>query len=224
MPDCSTRKSNRHDRFRYPAPATLVASLWVLLVLVVPSMSAAETPRIAPLAPADWSEAQRQLLQPYLADGKVYNVFSTLANHPDLARDWLGFALHILRRNTLPARERELLILRTGWLCEAEYEWAHHVVIGREAGLDDHAIALIMQGPNAPGIAARDRLLLRAADELHRDQKISQATWTALSAHYDTRQMMDIVMTVGQYTLVSMALKSFGVQIEDGFTGFGEPD
>jgi 4-carboxymuconolactone decarboxylase len=191
-----------------------------LLALAAAGAAQADEPRIAPLPPAAWSAEQRELLAPYLRDGKVYNVFSTLANHPELARDWLGFALHILKRNSLPARERELLILRTGWLCEAEYEWAHHVVIGKESGLVDGDVDRIMQGPNAPGLAPRDRLLLRAADELHRDQQVSQATWDALGEHYDTRQLMDIVMTVGQYTLVSMALKSFGVQLEEGFAGF----
>ncbi|MCB1747264.1 MAG: carboxymuconolactone decarboxylase family protein [Gammaproteobacteria bacterium] len=191
-----------------------------LLALATTSAAWAEPPRIAPLPPAEWSAEQRELLAPYLNDGKVYNVFATLANHPELARDWLGFALHILKRNSLPARERELLILRTGWLCEAEYEWAHHVVIGKESGLTADDVERIMQGPNAPGLDPRDRLLLRAADELYRDQRVSQPTWDALGAHYDTRQLMDIVMTVGQYTMVSMALKSFGVQLEDGFTGF----
>ena len=54
-------------------------------------------------------------------DGEVLNIFGTLAHHPDLLRRWLVFAAHVLSKNTLPARERELLILRTGWNCTSRY-------------------------------------------------------------------------------------------------------
>ncbi len=57
-------------------------------------------------------------------------------------------------------------------------------------------------------------------DELHSDAFISDSTWQSLSEHFDTQQMMDIVFTVGQYNLVSMALNSFGVQLDDGLPGW----
>ena len=118
------------------------------------------------------------------------------------------------------ARERELLILRIGWLCQAEYEWGQHVVFGKGAGLTDEEIARIKEGPDAKGWAPFDAALLRAADELHADAFISDATWAALSARYSTEQLMDVVFAVGQYNLVSMALNTFGVQLDKGVKGF----
>lgn len=181
-----------------------------------------DQPRIAPVPKAEWNDAQRALLQPYEDSNRLYNVFTTMANHPDLARDWLQFGSHILSRNTLPPREREILILRIGWLCRSEYEWAQHVRIGRGVGLTDDDIAHIMAGPEADGVGARDRLLLQAVDELHEDAFITDATWSGLAEHYSREQMMDIVFTVGQYNLVSMALNSFGVQLDEGLQGFPE--
>jgi alkylhydroperoxidase family enzyme len=177
-------------------------------------------PRIAPVAKEAWNEAQREFLEPLAQTGRLYNVFSTLANHPDLYRDWTTFASYILRRSTLPPRDREILILRIGWLCHAEYEWAQHVRMGRRAGLTDDDFRRIRQGPSAPDLSEHDRLLLVATDELHEDACISDATWQALSKHYDIRKMMDIVFTVGEYNLVSMALNSFGVQLDEGLEGF----
>jgi alkylhydroperoxidase family enzyme len=177
-------------------------------------------PRIAPVQRADWTEAQRQILEPFEQQARLHNVFTTMANHPDLARDWLTFASHVLRRNTLPARDREVLILRIGWLCDAEYEWAQHVRIGKSVGLTDDDIRLIGAGPGAEGLNAHDRLLVTAADELHEQAMVSDKTWSALTKVYDTRQMMDLVFTVGEYNLVSMALNSFGVQLDEGFEGF----
>ncbi len=177
-------------------------------------------PRIPPVTDAEMTEAQKEVLGPILKRDNVDNVFRTMVQHPDLCRRWMVFANHILGKSTLPAREREVLILRIGWLCQAEYEWAQHVVIGKNAGLTDGEISDIKEGPAAPAWSEQDRLLLQATDELHKDAIISDKTWNALSKTYDRHQMMDIVFTVGQYNLVSMALKSFGVQLDDRLEGF----
>jgi alkylhydroperoxidase family enzyme len=152
----------------------------------------------------------------------VLNIFATLAHHPKLLKRWLVFGNHVLFKSTIAARERELLILRTGWLCRAEYEWGQHVTIGKEAGLTNDEILAIARGPDDPMWGAFDAALLRATDELHRDQCISDATWAALSEHLDTKEMLDLIFTVGQYTLVAMALNSLGVQREPGVAGFPE--
>jgi 4-carboxymuconolactone decarboxylase len=179
-----------------------------------------QQPRIDTVKKESWTPAQRELLEPLEKTGRLYNIFQTLANHPTLQKEWMTFATYILRNNTLPPRDREILILRIGWLCKAEYEWAQHVRIGKRAGLTDDEIRGIQEGPAAALWNDHDRLLLKATDELHADACVSDATWQALSKNYDTRQMMDVVFTVGQYNLVSMALNSFGVQLDEGLEGF----
>lgn len=114
----------------------------------------------------------------------------------------------------LPARERELLILRTGYLCRAPYEWGQHVVIGRAAGLTDDEIARVATGPAADGWSAEEATLLRAADELHADSCIGDATWAALAERWDEQQLIEVCMVVGQYHLVAFALNSIGVEPE----------
>jgi alkylhydroperoxidase family enzyme len=146
----------------------------------------------------------------------MLNIFRTLANHPGLMKRWLVFGNHVLGKSTLPARERELVILRIGWLCRSGYEWGQHVAIGKVTGLSEEEIARIAKGPSADGWTAADRALLRATDELHADAFVSDATWSELAGALSTQQLMDLVFTVGQYNLVSMALNSFGVQPEPG--------
>ena len=87
--------------------------------------------------------------------------------------------------------------------------------IGRQAGLSVAEIERLKSAPDASGWTEAESALLRAVDELHGDQFISDATWQQLGKHYDTRQVIDIVFAVGQYTMVSMALNSLGVQIEE---------
>ena len=176
--------------------------------------------RIRPLPESEWDDETRGLLENLRRDGQVYNIFTTLAHHPKLLKRWLVFASHILSASTLPAREREIVILRTGWLCRAEYEWGHHVAIGKKVGLTDDDIKRIAEGPNAPGWSRFESMLLRGVDELHANSFVSDSTWNAIGERYNTEQLIDFVFTVGQYNLVSMALNSLGIRLEEGFEGF----
>jgi 4-carboxymuconolactone decarboxylase len=177
-------------------------------------------PRLEPLAEEKWDDETRETLERLKVDGRVFNIFRTLAAHPKLLKKWLVFGNHILNKSTLPPRERELLILRVGWLCRAEYEWGQHVVIGKRAGLTDDEIDRVKEGPDAPGWSEFDATLLRAVDELRAQAFISDAVWDALAATYDTRQLLDLIFTVGQYNLVSMALNTLGVRLDEGVAGF----
>jgi 4-carboxymuconolactone decarboxylase len=173
-------------------------------------------PRIPPLPEAEIDDQARELLAQ--AGGPVAaatNIFTTLVRHPGLFRRWLPFGGKLLA-GTLPARDRELLILRTGWNCRAAYEWAQHVRIARQSGLGDDEIARVRSGPAAAGWSAWDATLLRAADELHDAACITDATWGTLAERYDERQLIEVPMLVGHYHLVGYALNSLGVQVEPG--------
>jgi len=177
-------------------------------------------PRVLPLPESEWDADTKETLEALRRDGHVYNIFATLGRHPKLLKKWLVFGNHVLFKSSLPAREREMVILRMGWLCRAEYEWGHHVAIGKEAGLSSDDIRRIAAGPDAPGWNPFDAALLRAVDELHADSFIGDTTWKALAARYDTQQLLDLIFAAGQYTMVSMALNSCGVQLEEGYERF----
>ncbi len=152
--------------------------------------------------------------------GHILNIFKTLVRHEKLLKRWNVFAGHVLFKSSLPAREREILILRIGWLCQSEYEWGQHVKIGKESGLTDDEIQEIIKGPDSNGWNRFDATLLRAVDELYYNSFISDLTWKTLTERYNTHQLLDLIFTVGQYNLVSMALNTLGIQLEDGTKGF----
>ena len=183
------------------------------------SRSRPTQPRLTPLEPDELDENQADALQAVSGMGRTVNIFSTLVRHPGLFRKWMPFGGKLLA-GKLPARDRELLILRIGWRCQAEYEWAQHVPIARAAGLADVEIERIKDGPFAHGWDAFDAALLRAADELEDDSCITDGTWARLAERYDERQLIEVLMVVGHYQLVSGALNSLGVQLEPGVAGF----
>ena len=177
------------------------------------------TPRIAPLEDSELTDDQRAALAPMATGGRPpLNIFRTLARAPKaLTRfnEWGGYVLS--RRNSLPPREREIVILRVGFLCKSGYEFTQHTRIGLSEGLTADEIARIKAGAEA-GWSAADAALIRAADDLVGDHFVSDATWAQLKAHFDEKQCMDVVFTAGQYTQVSMFLNSFGVQLDPGQT------
>ncbi len=177
--------------------------------------------RIPPLLENEWTDKQRQQLEGAYRKGGFYNLAGTLARHPEASRRVGQLSAHVLGpTSTLPARERELLILRTAWLCQAEYEWAQHRLIAQKADMTEQEIDRCKEGSAASGWMPVEAALLRAAEELHAHQKIGDATWAELAEAYDDQQMMDIVFAVGQYTLVAMAMNSFGTPLDEGLQGF----
>ncbi len=175
-------------------------------------------PRLQPLPREEWDDETRALL-----GDRTLKIFATFAHHPKLMKRWLVFGNHVLAKSTLRGRDRELLILRTGWNCRAPYEWGQHVAIARGVGISDDEIARVAVGPDADGWSEADAALLRAADELHNEQTFSDSTYAALASRYDAQALLDLVFTVGQYHLVSMALNAFRVERDDDVTGVPIP-
>lgn len=179
-----------------------------------------DKPRIPALNEDQLSAEALKVLKPLSERGDVFNIFKTMANHPDLMRRWMVFANHILGKSTISARDREIAILRIGYLCKSGYEWGQHVLIARREGITDEEIRCIQEGPDSKGLNVHERLLLKATDELHADAFVSDATWQGLKTSYNDQQMMDLVFSIGQYNLVCMALNSFGVQADAGLPNF----
>ena len=178
-------------------------------------MASYNQPRIKPKRQSSWNEKDHEIMGPFVNDNYVMNIFTTLLNHQNLFKRWLVFANHILFKSSLPAKEKEIAILRIGYLCKCEYEWAQHVVIARRVGLDDDIIEEIKKGEESTKFNELQRLVIRSVNELHDHASISDETWCSLEKHYSEEQLIDLVFTVGQYNLVSMALNSFKVQIDD---------
>lgn len=178
-----------------------------------------KAPRIPPVQDEDATPEQMTLMAGRAGNGVILNVYRTLVNAPQAAEAFLKWGRYILsERNGLPPRQREIVILRTGFLCRSGYEWTQHVRVGKGCGLTDDEIVRIKTGADAEGWEETDKLLVQAADELHKDFFISNKTWHGLGKFFNDKQRMDVVLTTGQYTQVSMFLNSFGVQLDPGQT------
>lgn len=174
--------------------------------------------RLAPLPPEQWDADVLGALAVMLPEERrnpegAGTALSTLVRHPRLTKAFLRFSNHLLFRSTLPPRLRELAVLRVAHRRQCEYEWAHHVFIGKAEGLTDDDIAGVQQGT---AVDPLDQAVLDAVDELDVQYRISDPTWALLSEHLDERQRMDLVFTIGGYGVMAMAYNTFGITPETG--------
>lgn len=145
--------------------------------------------------------------------------FSTLIRHPDLLEATMVLGIHLIAKSTLDPRDRELIILRIGWLCQAPYEFGEHVIIAYKLGFTPADVDAIKTGSTDPHWTADERTLLMAVEELHADATISDATWAALSTCYSVQQRIEIPTLAGQYHLNAYIQNSIGLRLHEGNEG-----
>jgi alkylhydroperoxidase family enzyme len=149
----------------------------------------------------------------YTPDGEKHDFFGTLAHSPEVCRAYLELGAALAATGTLPPRERELAILRVGWLCGAPYEFGEHVVVAHRIGLTDGEIERVAAGSAAEGWTTRERAVLRAVEELHADAMIADGTWAELARHFDDRQLVELPMLVGHYHMTAFVQNALRIPL-----------
>jgi 4-carboxymuconolactone decarboxylase len=175
--------------------------------------------RIAPLAPDEFDQEARDLVVSVreslgLSDhSKMPPVFGLMLKHPGLFRCQMEMGVQLLGKGVLGARERELAILRTGWLCRAPFEWGEHVDVAKRYGVTEAEIERVTQGSSAPGWSEHEAAVLRGVEELLADQMIADATWDVLARTWTERQLIEFPTLIGQYVATAYSQNSLRVRL-----------
>jgi alkylhydroperoxidase family enzyme len=167
-------------------------------------------PRITAMADAQLDDKRRQLVATF-SGNLPDSAFRTLLQLPPLVEAVMPYTVYLSDQSTLSPRHREILILRTAWLCGNQPLWSFHAERARRAGLSARELHRIAEGPEV-GWDGTEANLLRLADQLYRNSSVTDATWKALAASYDLFHLMDAVETVNHFTVLSMLFNSFGIQ------------
>lgn len=180
-------------------------------------------PRIAGINVDAMSVEQRDLISRLRAaisanDSEVSEYFLILAKYPALLQSQLALGT-VLFKGKLAPRERELSILRVGWLCRAPYEWGEHVKIAKRDGVTAYEIERVALGSEAEGWSEHEAAILRAVEQLVADQMIDDETWEILSRTWDEQQLIELPALVGQYIAVALIQNSIRLRLETGSAG-----
>jgi alkylhydroperoxidase family enzyme len=174
----------------------------------------AMTPKIEPLTIESCDERVRQIVEhPEIAATGARSIYLTLGHHPGLLTKWASFSGKLLV-GRLPAKDRELLILRTAVKWRCDYEWSHHSVLGQRVGVTTEDLEKIRGSLSPADWSAHEFTVLSAVDELASTGEMSSGTWDALARTYDIRQLIEVPMVVGQYVMLSFLVNSVGLRPE----------
>jgi 4-carboxymuconolactone decarboxylase len=177
------------------------------------------SPRIAPITEPS-AELEEMFAKTLLGpSGKPINIFGTLGHHPKLLKRFNVLGGFFLNGGLLPAREREIVILRVGYQCQAVYEFGQHTIIGLRVGLTDVEIAAL-GSPTGGTWSSKDAALIALADDLCADNCVADATWAALQIDWNEAELLELVMVAGMYRMVSGFLNTMGVQLDEGVPGW----
>jgi 4-carboxymuconolactone decarboxylase len=183
-------------------------------------------PRIAPLTGEAVDAASLDLVnQVRIGAGakavpatEVPEYMRVMMKHPGLfARQMEMGAL--LYNGRIPPQERELAILRIGWLTQSPYEWGEHYNIGQRVGLSLEQIMRTREGSSAPGWGAHEAAILRGVEELLADYALSDTTWEVLAHSWDEAQLIEFPMMVGQYIATAFVQNSLRIAMGPGNPG-----
>jgi alkylhydroperoxidase family enzyme len=178
--------------------------------------------RLAPLDPPYDPELARTLTRMMPPGQEPLKLFRTVAHNRHILDKLRSTGAYLLNFGTLDPADRELVIQRTCARCGCEYEWGvHAAVFGHEVGLTgDKLAATVTAASDDATWTEREALLVALVDELHDTGNVSDATWQALTAHYDEAQLVELVALAGQYHAVSYMANALGVEREDAAEGF----
>jgi len=125
---------------------------------------------------------------------------------PELCRAALDFGDFIRFRSTVDPRVRELSICVTAAHYSSENEWAAHAPQAERAGVPPHVLEAIHAGQVPQFDDERDELAWQVATELHRDHTLTDRTWELAQARWGDRGMVELISTVGFYSMVALLL------------------
>lgn len=182
-----------------------------------PRISALDRQSVA----AEVQEATRKLRGALFVDAPLLplevipEIMFVLCKHQPLWDAVMALSMQLFNNPVLPPRDRQLAILRTGWLLGAPYEFGEHVLRGKTEGVTSQEIdAIAEQGSAWSGWTDHERAILRAAEELRADVMISDETWATLAVSYSEAQLFELCVVIGQFTNVAYFQNALRVRLE----------
>lgn len=182
--------------------------------------------RIGPLPEDAWTP-EMQLINTDMKtaagipqNGYMPEFFAIMLRHPKLFRAHSDLAMVLMGTPTLPVRDRELAVLRIGWLAQAPYEWNAHVDMAkRMTNITAEEIERTILGSTAPGWSVHDAAILRAVEEMIADAFITDETWATLTKSWNEPQLLEFPILVGQYLGVAFLQNSIRARLMPGHIG-----
>ncbi|HEX2196999.1 MAG TPA: carboxymuconolactone decarboxylase family protein [Burkholderiales bacterium] len=167
------------------------------------------SPRVAPVAPGSRPELAELEARIRGARGRLSPLYQVLLNSPQLAAGWEHLFTVIRQQTSVPARLRELVILRIAVLNGASYEFEAHVPHALQAGMTREAVEGLRN--NTQILEGVERLVVQYTDAMTRELQVADALVDELRKHFDDKALVELTATIAGYNMVSRFLIAMGI-------------
>jgi 4-carboxymuconolactone decarboxylase len=148
-------------------------------------------------------------------DGRIGGPFDAHLLNPELSHRLRGLGGMLWERTSLDRGLVELAISITGRFCEANVEWAAHAPRAVEHGIPQSVIDDLYAGRRPRGTHEQE-LMYDVCMSLHDDHRLPLALYGPAVETFGERGLMEITAIIGFYTLISMTLNAFEVEVGPG--------
>jgi AhpD family alkylhydroperoxidase len=169
------------------------------------------TKRIEEIVPGTNSELAEIEANILKERGRISPLYRTLLNSPEIAKGWEALLTAVRNKNSLPASLRELMILRVAVLNRAQFEFDAHVPHALKAGVSDQQIELIQKDKITAGFTDLEILVMELTDVMTREIQVPDDLYNKVKAHFNDREILEVVTTISAYNMVSRLLNALNV-------------
>jgi alkylhydroperoxidase family enzyme len=144
------------------------------------------------------------------------NIFKVMAHNPQLMLDWLRMATPLLGNGLmLPARLREIAILRVAQNTRSEYEFGQHIPIARAAGLTDAEISSLQDYDEGDVFSDLEKALIRYVDAVAAFDSDAPDHARELKRWLSDRELLELSFVIGHWTMVACVLVPLEVELDE---------
>jgi alkylhydroperoxidase family enzyme len=157
--------------------------------------------------------------QPGTATGSPGDYWTTLALVPDLLKMSSDMLFALLRSDRkLPARYRELAILRTAIMGDCRFEYSQHLKVARSVGIPPAKLDAIKGWTTSSQFDDAERAVMAAADELIGRNLVEDATFSALKHHFTDEQIVELFYVIATYRMHGMMVRALHLEFDTDTT------
>ena len=178
----------------------------------------AEKYRLAPLDLARLTPEQRAVADAIVSGprGGLRGPFEPWLRSPVLADRAQKLGEYCRFSTSLPQDLSELAILLTGKRYRAQFEFWAHARLARQAGLPDDIIEAVRLGRTPKFRRDIERVVYDVVSQYFATNRVSDATYKRAIGALGEKGLVDLVGTVGYYSLVSITLNVFQMELPAG--------
>jgi 4-carboxymuconolactone decarboxylase len=171
-----------------------------------------------PVAPKTYDEAQKEAAEEFRAARKepVFGPFAVLIRSPKLMNAYRTFGDYLRFRAGVGNKLTEFIILVTAREWAQDYEWNFHAPIARQQGIGQDIIDAIADGRRPSGMSEDMEICYDLTIELHRNKRVSDATYARAVKRFGEKGVLDMVAISGYYTSLAMVMNTTRMPIPPG--------